>query len=207
MWLLITLTCAIHVWSINQSNRWIFYLSKPTPIFLMSVIVFGSQHAQSTYALWIGVGLILSCIGDIFLMHPKDKFIQGLSVFLLAHFAYSIAFFSAVDMQTNVWILLTLLAIGTLVYLLLLPNLGRWKLPIAVYSLGILMMAWGTIEHWNSSLGSGAGYAVLGAFIFIVSDVVLAVDRFRSHSAYSRHVVMITYYTAQTLLTLSVVAS
>jgi len=207
MWLLIVFTCVIHVWSINQSNRWIFYLSKPTPILLMSFLVFLNHNEQTNYTLWIGIGLLLSSLGDIYLMHPKDKFIQGLGAFLFAHLAYSIAFFSAVDMQVNAWIFLTLLSIGTLIYLLLLPSLGNWKLPIAVYSLGILAMAWGTIEHWNAALGSGAGYAVLGALIFIVSDVVLAVDRFRSQSAFSRHVIMITYYTAQILLTLSAVTS
>lgn len=204
MWLLIILICLLHIWSINQDRRWIFYLSKPTPILLMALLVFGAQDAPHTYSMWIGVGLILSSLGDMFLMHPKDKFIQGLSAFLLAHFAYSMAFFSVVDGAVNIWIFFSLLSVGTLVYLLLLPSLDQWKLPIAVYSLGILAMAWGTIEHWNSSVGSGAGYAVLGAFIFIISDLVLAIDRFRSSSAFSRHVIMITYYTAQSLLTLSV---
>jgi uncharacterized membrane protein YhhN len=66
-------------------------------------------------------------------------------------------------------------------------------------------MAWGAVEFWTQAKIPAAGYAMLGALTFVVSDIVLAVDRFRSSSGFSRHVVMVTYYTAQGLLTLSAV--
>jgi uncharacterized membrane protein YhhN len=77
-------------------------------------------------------------------------------------------------------------------------------LPVAIYILIIVAMGSATAEYWLSYNSSSARLAFTGACIFMVSDLVLAIDRFRSSSKFSRHVVMFTYYTAQALLTLSV---
>lgn len=171
---------------------------------MMAYLVFSFEgHSNQTYVLLIGFGLILSSIGDLFLMHPKDKFIQGLVAFFLAHIVYSAAFFNETT-SFSFTTLSLLLAIGVIVYLFLLPTLGEMKIPVAVYCIAILFMAWGAIELWSASPYISAAYGALGAVVFIGSDLVLAIDRFRSSSAFSRHVIMITYYTAQALLTLSV---
>jgi uncharacterized membrane protein YhhN len=128
-----------------------------------------------------------------------------LGAFFFAHIVYSMAFFNAVSSFSYTTLSL-LLAIGVIVYLFLLPTLGEMKYPVAVYSLAILSMAWGAIELWSTSPYISAAYGALGAIVFIASDLVLAIDRFRSSSAFSRHVIMITYYTAQALLTLSVLS-
>lgn len=207
MWFAIALICLIHIWSIDKKNRTIFYVSKATPIFLMAVLVFShSSQLNHSYALYIGAGLLLSSIGDLFLMHPKDKFIEGLSAFFLAHVAYTLAFCIAVDTSFHLTTLSLLTALGVITYLFLLPSLGEMKLPVAVYCIAILAMAWGAIEFWSASPYINAGYAAVGAIVFIISDLVLAIDRFRSSSAFSRHVIMVTYYTAQSLLTLSVIS-
>lgn len=203
MWFLIVFLCALHLWSIDRKPRWIFYCSKAAPIFLMSALIFSGSPNFEQYAYWIGIGLIASAIGDLFLMHPKDKFIEGLTSFLVAHIVYSYAFFSQVDGTFTHWVPAILFSIGLIVYLLLLPALGNMKLAVGVYTSAILVMAWGAIEVWLHANSPTVTYAVMGAFTFIVSDLVLAIDRFRSSSAFSRHVIMVTYYTAQSLLTLS----
>ena len=47
--------------------------------------------------------------------------------------------------------------------------------------------------------------ACLGAISFIVSDSVLAINRFKVEVPGQRFIVMVTYYAAQLLITLSVV--
>lgn len=205
MWLLIVVVCAIHIWSIDRSNKWLFYTTKATPVLLMSAIVFTQPDPLDFYTIAVGVALLLSSVGDLYLMHPKDKFLQGLSLFLLAHIAYSAAFIHQVVVISNYWVLLSLAATAVIIYLLLLPGLGRSKIPVAIYSVAIVIMAWGAVEFWTQAKIPAAGYAMLGALTFVVSDIVLAVDRFRSSSGFSRHVVMVTYYTAQGLLALSAV--
>ena len=41
---------------------------------------------------WVRLGLILSLVGDVALLWPKEGFLPGLVAFLLAHLAYIAAF-------------------------------------------------------------------------------------------------------------------
>ena len=49
--------------------------------------------------------------------------------------------------------------------------------------------------------------AFAGSLLFIVSDFVIAVDKFRHPVPYSHQIIMVTYYAAQLGITLSVVDS
>jgi len=49
--------------------------------------------------------------------------------------------------------------------------------------------------------------ASAGSVLFIVSDFVIAIDKFRHPVLYSHQIVMVTYYAAQLGITLSVVDS
>lgn len=92
MWLLILTLCAVHVWSIERGPRWLFYATKTLPILLMAIVSISLYEVVGQYALWMAVGLLVSVVGDLLLMHPKDRFVQGLTVFLLVHFIYSFRF-------------------------------------------------------------------------------------------------------------------
>ncbi|MBF4285852.1 lysoplasmalogenase, partial [Vibrio anguillarum] len=121
----------------------------------------------------------------LFLMHPKDKFIAGLSCFLLVHIAYSIGFFQAFQ-QMSWWILAGFIATGILTFLLLLPNLGSMALPVGAYIIVIAMMASTAAGFWLTYHNTPALLALTGALMFILSDLVLAIDRFRSSSHFSQ---------------------
>lgn len=206
MWPTILLLFSIHLFTIERGPRWLFYGSKPLPVLLMAALITLNPTVDANLAFWIFSGLILSAIGDVLLSLPKDKFISGLSSFLLAHICYVLGFIGMVN-TISWWIPVMILALGILAFLLLLPNLGTMTLPVAIYILIIVAMGSATAEYWLSYNSSSARLAFTGACIFMVSDLVLAIDRFRSSSKFSRHVVMFTYYTAQALLTLSVLDS
>ncbi|RJX75467.1 lysoplasmalogenase [Vibrio sinensis] len=205
MWLAIITFSLIHIASIDRGPRWLFYFSKPIPIFFLSLIAYSHVSPNDTFPVWIALGLLLSMCGDLFLMHPKDKFIAGLSCFFCAHLSYAYAFLSISNVDGLNWIFYLLAAIGVIIYLLLLPSLGEMKSAVGIYIFAILLMAWGAIDYWATYPIQSAALGAFGAIIFIISDIVLALDRFRSSSGFSRHVVMVTYYTAQCLITLSVV--
>ncbi|WP_162807604.1 lysoplasmalogenase, partial [Vibrio cholerae] len=69
----------------------------------------------------------------------------------------------------------------------------------------IVFMACAATEYWLGYNNNASRLALMGAAMFMLSDLVLAIDRFRSSSQFSRHVVMFSYYSAQALLTLSVI--
>ncbi|WP_070966485.1 lysoplasmalogenase [Vibrio sonorensis] len=205
MWLAIALFSALHLYSIERGPKWLFYISKPLPIWMLAAFL--TVEYQSFYSNAIVLALLVSSLGDILLMSPKDRFLSGLSVFLLAHLIYTVTFWLQIDTNLSLWLPFLLGCIGVIVYLLLLPSLDEVKLPVAIYFVVILLMAWSAIEFWRTSHSQAAVFAVMGALIFIISDLVLAIDRFRSSSRFSKQVIMTTYYTAQALFTLSVVAS
>ena len=76
------------------------------------------------------------------------------------------------------------------------PHLGDMLIPVAVYLLIILGMgisaALGTTNH---------SLVVVGAALFIISDSLIAINRFLVPVPLSGLLVMTTYYMAQFLIT------
>ncbi len=140
MWPTILLLSSIHLFTIERGPRWLFYGSKPLPVLLMAALITLNPTVDANLAFWIFSGLILSAIGDVLLSLPKDKFISGLSSFLLAHICYVLGFIGMVN-TISWWIPVMILALGILAFLLLLPNLGTMTLPVAIYILIIVAMA------------------------------------------------------------------
>src|SRR3954467_9277384 len=72
-----------------QKRRLTLYLFKPLTIIFIIVIAIQPKHPVSAfYGYAILAGLVLSLVGDIFLMLPDEQFIAGLVSFLLAHICY-----------------------------------------------------------------------------------------------------------------------
>src|SRR3954464_11150867 len=62
-----------------QQRRLTLYLFKPLTIIFVILIVFEPKHPTSLfYRYAIIIGLILSLVGDLFLMVSGDRFIKGL---------------------------------------------------------------------------------------------------------------------------------
>jgi uncharacterized membrane protein YhhN len=165
-----------------------------------------SPTAQLSFTLWIALGLILSLGGDVALMFESDRaFLIGLVLFLLAHVVYSIAFtvpngFHTADILTGA----VLLGIGVAIYLYLRPGLGRMKGPVILYTLIICLMVNRAISTFfgDAFTATQARLMTTGAIFFMLSDIVLAVNRFRQ--PIERHrLSLFAYYLGQLLIALS----
>jgi uncharacterized membrane protein YhhN len=74
----------------------------------------------------------------------------------------------------------------------LFPHLGALRVPVVAYMSVITTMG------VSAAFASGRRLVLFaGASAFIVSDSVLAMDRFVTHFQLAFHVVMITYYLGQ----------
>ncbi|MFA0413421.1 lysoplasmalogenase [Vibrio renipiscarius] len=205
MWFAVVSLSVMHILSISYGPRWLFYATKPLPTILLTAIVLLNPTSLENYTVAIALGLLLSSLGDIFLMLPKERFRAGLGCFVLVQVLYSYAFALTFERYTHWLLLLAILLLGSIIYLLLLPNLKKEKWSIAIYLIVILFMIFNAIEAWQTSEFKAMVFAGVGAIIFVLSDLVLAIDRFRASSDFSRHVVMFTYYTAQLLIALSAI--
>jgi len=174
-----------------------------TMVLAMAVVVARTGAAQRR-----GMGTVLllgamafSLAGDVLLMVP-GYFVPGLVAFLLAHLAYIALFRQDAPWFPSRRALVATLCIGAAMYAFLwqggLPTALR--VPVAVYVAVIALMAAQAIGR-ATVLRSGAALGVaLGAAFFMLSDALLAVNRFVAPLPMAQLWVLTTYYTAQILI-------
>ncbi len=186
--------------------RWIVYVFKPLTTILIIVLAFlGGTAAGPAYKTAILIGLFFSLAGDVFLMLPSDQFILGLISFLIAQICYIVAFTSGQGFSFKLTSLVPVLVYGVVIYLLLSPHLGKMRLPVIAYMIVILTMVWQAWERYRALGEWAALIAFAGAVLFVISDTVLAMDRFRGEFGAARALTLSTYYAAQWLIASSVV--
>ncbi len=180
------------------------YLFKPlTMLLLLPLALQAPEGADRFYRAAIVVGLLFSLAGDVWLMLPSDRFSAGLVSFFLAHLCYVAAFGSAIGFSADAWTLVPFVLAGAALYRLLSPTLGAVRIPVLVYMITIAAMAWLSIERARALEEVGALIACAGALLFVSSDVLLAVNRFRSPLPAAPLLVLGSYFAAQWLIALS----
>ena len=170
--------------------------------FILAAVLVGGGKSQ--YESWLLVGLGLCLVGDVLLGIPGRKtFLAGLVAFLLGHVAYVIAFVSVGGLGMPLYLggAVSLVA-STLVFLWLSPKLGKMKGPVTAYVVVITAMVWGAlgVMSQDSLPLVGRSLVLLGAVLFYISDVFVAINRFVEKRFRNRLIGLPLYYTAQFLL-------
>lgn len=180
-----------------------YALFKPLPLLiaLLCVAIATREQVRKPSFWLLMAGLLLSLLGDIFLL-DMARFIPGLASFLLAHLCY-IALFrrDAPWFAHRLGLALCLLA-GALAYGYLnhhgLPPNVQW--PVAVYVTVITLMTAQALGRAHSLRTPAARCVAWGALSFLLSDTVLAVNKFAWPVPNSPVWVMGSYYLAQWLI-------
>jgi uncharacterized membrane protein YhhN len=183
-----------------------YYIFKPlTTVLILAVAVLPGTFPGDAYAGAICVGLVFSLIGDILLMLPGDLFLHGLISFLTAHLCYIYGFVSAGTADNPLWPALLLIAIGAAVLVYIFPALSRvLKAAVTLYVVVIVTMAALAAGRAAAHASAGTMSAAAGALLFMASDAVKAVDRYRRPFRLAQAVVLGTYFVGQLLIALSV---
>lgn len=203
------LSAALHLRAAYRGPRWQTYLFKPATTTILLLLAALPASAQGQHYQWaIVAGLFFSLLGDIFLMLPRERFIAGLASFLVAHLAYALAFSAGLPAAPEpallALLLLLLLVLALPVLWLLWPGLGALRLPVLVYMAAILAMVWLAGGRSLALPGLSSTLAALGAALFMLSDTVLALNKFRRPFRSAPLQVMSSYVAAQALIALSV---
>src|SRR5213592_3712016 len=170
-------------------------LSKAMPIVLLAGLVATEPAPVGQAYRWLVFAGLLC---------PRG-FVAGLASFLLAHLLYIAAFAPGTPWNASAWALLAPFALVSLAVLRhLWPHLGRERAPVAVYVSVIAVMGWRAAVRVTAAPAASGGLALAGALLFMLSDGLLATDRFVRRFAAAGAAVMTTYYAAQTLIALSV---
>jgi uncharacterized membrane protein YhhN len=194
--------------ALRADKKQVYFFKPVSTLLVISVALlsFLTPTVDPTFTLWITLGLILSLGGDVALMFESDRaFLIGLVLFLLAHIVYAIAFtvpngFHLPDLLSGVALLLW--AAG--IYLYLRPGLGNMKGPVLFYILIICFMVNRAISTFfgNAFSITQAWLIAAGAILFMLSDLILAINRFR-HPFKANRLSLFLYYGGQLLIALS----
>ncbi len=148
------------------------------------------------------MALVASWFGDTFLMLQRQNplfFILGLSSFLLAHIAYIIVFFKFESKRNKpvvIFITIVFVVYSLILAYILWPELGAMKIPVLVYALVLTVMGiTGVVKNYRYSI-----MIVIGAVLFMISDSLIAYDKFVATISNDRFLIMFTYILAQYLL-------
>jgi uncharacterized membrane protein YhhN len=184
------------------------YIFKPLiVIWLLAYFILQLRSVRSNLKKWIIAALLFSWLGDVLLMLQDDNslfFLLGLSAFLLAHIFY-ILFFHFIrikeDVKSRWYLLLIVVVYYILLIALLSPWLGDMKLPVRIYGIVIsfmFMLAMHMLFIKNKNAGR---WLMLGALLFVISDSVLAINKFYQSFEMSGIAIMLTYGPAQLFIT------
>ncbi len=186
-------------------------LSKPLIIPFLTIALLMLMQPSAGKKL-MTAGLLCSFAGDVLLLrdHEPAFFIAGLACFLLTHICYTIYFISLKQGQKSFllkkpyWLLIVLLYSVSLV-LLLYPGLGAMKVPVIVYAIALSAMLLTAINIFYAVHQPSAYLFIAGASLFVVSDSLLAINKFYTPLPGAGFFIMLTYCVAQFLIVLGAI--
>src|SRR6476659_6792291 len=205
LFLLVLLVNLIAVYSNSESLQ---FITKPILMPLLAIyLLLRTNTINSNLKGWIFLALFFSWAGDIFLLFEErgsDFFLLGLSAFLVAQVFY-IVFFHNIRMREyirgNALLLLLVIVYYSVLINVLSPYLGNMKLPVRIYGVVLSFMVMLAMHTMLGKNKKAALWLTMGAILFVVSDSLLAFNKFFSPLNNAGVVIMLTYGLAQLFIT------
>jgi len=201
----VLLSAGLAIWSGAEGHRRLFLVAKPlTTVLIIAAAIIAETPVPAAYKTLILAGLLFSLVGDIALMFGEKWFTAGLIAFFAAQVLYIMAFKPGQEHPVSPGVLLPFLLFGLLMFRILAPTLGPMKFPVLVYIAAITVMAGFAAGRFIDRGGLRSLLAFAGAVLFLVSDSVLAYDRFAKKVGAAEAIILGTYFPAQLLIALSI---
>jgi sterol desaturase/sphingolipid hydroxylase (fatty acid hydroxylase superfamily) len=166
------------------------------PLAMIGAIAFVLQRGRVQRLLL--AALVFSLMGDVLL---PAYFIPGLVSFLVAHLCYIALFRQDAPWFANRKALAGALAAAAVMYAILFAHLAPvLKAAVACYAIVIACMAAQAIGRATALKDANAIGVAAGALVFMLSDSLLAIDKFAVPLPMAQFLVLATYYAAQVLI-------
>jgi alkylglycerol monooxygenase len=182
------------------------------PLAMVLAILFVLQRsgwlkAAGRFEFKLLAALALCLAGDVLLM-LEGMFIPGLVSFLAAHLCYLALFKQGLRWFPSLRALAATAAAALVMYAFLFPHLGPvLKVAVGAYAMVIALMAAQAIGRAVVLRDSASVAVAVGAVFFMLSDALLAINRFAQPLPMAQFWVLATYYAAQVLIVRNSVAT
>jgi uncharacterized membrane protein YhhN len=198
---------------LNLSNQ-IHFFTKPA--LMITLIMYFLSVTKSTNfknkTLFISA-MIFALLGDTFLMFQAQNplfFMLGLGSFLLMQIGYSIYFNREINFrksflqQKSYWII-PVIIYAIILYKIVSEDVGAMKGAILAYTICIATMMLSAINRFWQVEQSSFRWVFFGALFFMISDSILAFNKFTDPIPNAGFWIMSTYCLAQYLIVRGVV--
>jgi len=208
IWLLLYIAvCGAELVAVTFEFRTVHLISKPLLLPMLAGYFLASVSTRNFYFL----GALVFCwAGDVLLMFQDGEifFILGLVAFLIGHLFYMISYRKLRIMNYSESLMnvqkirhsFPIVIAGTGLVIILFPHLGGLKIPVMVYAVVLTLMVLQALFRYGFTSKKSFALIFIGALFFMVSDSVLAINKFLEPLPLASLTIMFTYITAQYLI-------
>jgi len=192
----------------NSVHLWV------KPLIMITLITLYLKEGGAVNKTFVAA-LFFCWTGDVILLFDEFNlqfFVTGLGSFLVAHllfiFSYRhfrLAGISMVGTQ-RVRLSFPIVLAGSGLLMVLYPRLGDLKIPVTVYALVLTLMVLQSIFRFGRTSTQSFWLVFSGAVLFMISDSLLAINKFYQPIRYADFWVMTTYLAAVYLIVVGVIA-
>jgi uncharacterized membrane protein YhhN len=185
---------------------------KPAIMITLGLYYFGAQREKlEPLSVSVVLALVFSCAGDTLLMlQQRDEkfFMLGLAAFLVAHIFYMLAYRQHQSADTSnelqglqkIRYAFPIILSGTGLVVILYSRLGGMKVPVLIYAVVLTAMVLGALFRFGKTNSSSFAMVFGGAILFMISDSLIAINKFLEPLPMAGLWIMITYIGAQYLI-------
>jgi uncharacterized membrane protein YhhN len=178
---------------------------KPLLMITLGVYYFVNGEYRST-VIWLAI--LSSLAGDVLLMFEASQpnfFLLGLAAFLLAHVFYILGYRQHQDASDEnslrgiqrIRLSFPIVLASTGLIVILYPSLGPLKIPVVVYALVLTVMVLNSVFRYGRTSLQSFWLVFVGSIFFMLSDSLLAINKFLNPLPFAGFWIMTTYIFAQ----------
>lgn len=191
-------------WAVARQVKAVEYVCKPAAAVGFLITALAVDPVDHGARLWMVAALVFCLAGDVFLMLPRDAFLAGLGSFAVAQIFFTVSFGLREPTATRALVGLVIVAVGASVlarrFVAALRRVGAGSMvpAILIYVTVISAMV-------VSAIAGGTAIGIIGAVLFLVSDSLIAEERFVNPRRWQRLTIIVTYHLALTGLVVGLV--
>lgn len=186
------------------------HLFKPLIMVMLAGYYFSSVTKAERSGLVV-LAILFSFLGDTFLMYEYKRsiyFMLGLGSFLLAHVFYILVYRQHQTVESEnqlagvhrIRLAMPVILAGSGLIIVLYPRLNELRVPVIIYASVLVVMVLMALFRYGRTLPFSFWMVFAGALLFMVSDSLLAINKFLQPLPQAGLAIMVTYITAQYLI-------
>jgi uncharacterized membrane protein YhhN len=170
---------------------------------MLIVYVIAEMNGNVKPVLLLLLALLFSWAGDIFLLNSSTEmyFMLGLAAFLCAHVAYIFAFRKLSNKtekrKINFLLWLPFIVFAVFLFIIIYPSLEDMLIPVLIYAVAITAMGIAAALRRGKTNHYSFIVVLSGAISFILSDSLIAINRFYNAFDNASLCIMLAYIIAQ----------